>query len=258
MLLHIISPNVTINQPIATFWTRLTPQTRLVCSLLTVFAITLTPNGEYLTWALYAVIIFSLLVLSKVNLLLVLKRAGVEFLFVWVVLLGILFNPTGDIIWSWGVLRITTGGLTILSSVTVKLFLCLMMMNLLILTTPISALLQALIALKTPPLLVAILGSMYRYLNLLIQEANNMKQAALSRNLLLNPQNTRLVVGGMIGSLFIRTYERGERIYQAMLGRGYQGDLYTDNLPKLKTPDLFMITLTVLAIVLGQMIYLYI
>jgi cobalt/nickel transport system permease protein len=33
------------------------------------------------------------------------------------------------------------------------------------------------------------------------------------------------VVGGMIGSLFLRSYERSERVYAAMLARGFDGEL---------------------------------
>ena len=255
MLLH-IHPNPVVKTPsLATFWTGLTPQTRLVSTLVTLFAITLTPNGGFLTWGIYGISIFVLLLLVKIKLGLILKRVAVEFLFVWVVLLGSLFNRTGEVIWSWGILNITTGGLTILTSVTCKLFLSLVLVNLLVLTTPVPALLQALIVLKTPPLLVAILASMSRYLTVLLEEVNNMKQAAISRSLLLSPQSTRLVVGSMVGSLFIRTYERGERIYQAMLGRGYQGELYTDKLPKLKKFDIFILSLTLSVIVLGQVAY---
>ena len=33
------------------------------------------------------------------------------------------------------------------------------------------------------------------------------------------------VAGGMAGSLFLRTYERSEGVYQAMLARGFDGEV---------------------------------
>ena len=33
------------------------------------------------------------------------------------------------------------------------------------------------------------------------------------------------VLGHMLGSLFLRSYERGERVYVAMLSRGYEGTI---------------------------------
>ena len=54
----------------------------------------------------------------------------------------------------------------------------------------------------------------------------NLKPCAartLSRNLLNNRRWQRLIIGNTMGSLFIRSYERGERIHQAMLAQGYRG-----------------------------------
>jgi cobalt/nickel transport system permease protein len=185
-----------------------------------------------------------------------LKRIAVEFAFVGVVLLGTLFREGGEVLWSWGVLKITTVGLTVLGSVTLKALLSLMMLNVLTLTTSIPALLNALVALRTPPLLVAILASMYRYINVLIEEFNAMRRAAASRNLSGNNQWQRRVIGNMIGSLFIRTYERGERVYQAMQARGYQGVPLVEKVPSGGRLDIMALTITSIWIVLGQAVYL--
>jgi cobalt/nickel transport system permease protein len=133
--------------------------------------------------------------------------------------------------------------------------LSLLMLNLLTLTTSIAALLNALIALRTPPLLVAILASMYRYIGVLIGEFNAMRRAALSRNLMSSKRRQRLVIGNMMGSLFIRTYERGERVYQAMLARGYQGLPPVEKVPSGGRRDIVALTLTLILALLGQVIY---
>jgi cobalt/nickel transport system permease protein len=72
---------------------------------------------------------------------------------------------------------------------------------------------------------------MYRYINVLIEEFNAMRRAAASRNLSGSNQWQRKVIGNMMGSLFIRTYERGERVYQAMQARGYQGVPMVEKVP---------------------------
>jgi cobalt/nickel transport system permease protein len=41
----------------------------------------------------------------------------------------------------------------------------------------------------------------------------------------------------MAGNLFLRSYSRSERIYQAMTARGYKGDLRTMALPHLHGSD---------------------
>jgi cobalt/nickel transport system permease protein len=185
-----------------------------------------------------------------------LRRVAVEFAFIGTVLLGTLFRDEGTVLWSWGWLQITTAGLNILGSVALKAFLSLLMLNILILTTSIPSLLHALADLKVPPLLVAILSSMYRYIAVLIDEFDSMRRAALSRNLMASKQWQRLVIGNMIGSLFIRTYERGDRIHQAMLSRGYTGLLPVTQDYKMSMIDYLSIFLTILIVLLGQFIYL--
>ena len=59
----------------------------------------------------------------------------------------------------------------------------------------------------------------------------------------------------MIGSLFIRTYDRGHRIHQSMQSRGYQGVLQSQLSPKLTWIDrLALVSTTVFAIV-GQIVF---
>ena len=136
-----------------------------------------------------------------------------------------------------------------------KLGLTLVLMNLLTLTISIPVLLQNLSILRVPPLLIAILGSMYRYLDLLVEEFTVMRRAAIARNLLAGKRWQRLVIGNMIGSLFIRTYDRGNRIHQSMLSRGYQGALPLQNSPKLTWRDRLAFGFTTSFAVFGQIAF---
>lgn len=256
MLLHVGAFHLDIDSKRATPWHALAPHTRLLCTLVIVFAIVLTPNGRWWTWAIYGLALLCLVLFSRVTLLVLLKRVAVESVFISVVLLGTLFREGGRVLWAWGPLKITTVGLTILGSVTLKALLSLLVLNVLTLTTSIPALLNALLILRTPPLLVAILASMYRYINVLIGEFNAMRRAAASRNLMGSNRWQRLVVGNMMGALFIRTYERGERVYQAMLARGYQGIPPVEKVPKGGRRDVVALTLTVIVALLGQAVYL--
>ena len=256
MLLHVGAFHLDVDSKQASPWHSLAPHTRLLCALLIVFAIALTPNGHWWTWAIYGLALLGLILLSRVTLPVLLKRVAVESVFIVVVLLGSVFQGSGRVLWAWGPLKITTVGLTMLGSVTLKALLSLLILNVLTLTTSIPALLNALLILRTPPLLVAILASMYRYINVLIGEFNAMRRAAASRNLMGSNRWHRLVVGNIMGSLFIRTYERGERVYQAMLARGYQGIPSVEKVPKGGRRDIVALSLTVIVALLGQAIYL--
>jgi cobalt/nickel transport system permease protein len=223
---------------------------------LIVFAIALTPNGRWWTWAVYGLGVLGVILLSRVTKKVLLQRIVVEFAFIGVVLLGTLFREGGKVLWSWGILQITTEGLTVLGSVTIKTLLSLLILNVLTLTTSVPSLLNALTTLRVPPLLVATLASMYRYINVLIKEFQAMRKAAASRNLKSGNVWQRFVIGNMIGTLFIRTYERGERVYQAMLARGYRGVPVIEKVPSGGRRDIIVLTLTVVLALLGQVVYL--
>lgn len=256
LLLHLGAFHLDIDSKQATFWHSLAPRTRLLCALLMVFAIALTPNGRWWSWAIYGLGVLGVVFFSRVTKRVLFKRIAIEFAFIGAVLLGTLFRDGGEVLWSWGILRITTEGLTVLGSVTIKSLLSLLTLNILTLTTSVPALLNALTALRVPPLLVAILASMYRYIGVLIREFQAMRRAATSRNLPKNGVWQRLVIGNMIGTLFIRTFERGERVYQAMLARGYQGVPIVEKVPSGGRRDVLVLTLTLVLALLGQSIYL--
>jgi cobalt/nickel transport system permease protein len=256
MLLHVGAFHLDIDSKRATPWHALAPRTRVLCTLLAVFAIALTPDGRWWTWAIYGLGVLGVIGLSRVTLPVLLKRIAVEFAFIAVILLGTLFQGGGEVVWAWGPLKITTEGLTVLGSVTIKALFSLLMLNVLTLTTSIPALLNALVALRVPPLLVAIMASMYRYINVLVREFNAMQRAAASRNFSGNDRWQRRVIGNMMGALFIRTYERGERVYQAMLARGYQGVPIVEKVPSGGRRDILAVSLTAILAFLGQAVYL--
>jgi cobalt/nickel transport system permease protein len=96
-------------------------------------------------------------------------------------------------------------------------------------TTPFPDLLWALGALRVPDSIVATIAFMYRYLFVLGDEALRMLRARASRSPRFNGQPRPSlrwqgrVAGGMVGNLFLRSLARSERVYAAMLARGFDG-----------------------------------
>lgn len=226
LLLHItakhLNPPSTVQQPTSI---DLAPSVRVMAVLIMLMAIAMTPQGQWLSWMFYWCCIVAVLQVARIDFLRLCQRLSIEFAFAGVMIVGTVFRSGGAVLWQWGWITITTEGLVTLGSVSCKFALSLLLLNLLTMTTPIPQLIQALEQLRVPPLLVAILASMYRYLGLLIEEFATMKRAAIARNLTTHPHWHRLVLGNMIGSLFIRTYDRGDRIHKAMMARGYEGHL---------------------------------
>ncbi|MBD2326682.1 cobalt ECF transporter T component CbiQ [Alkalinema sp. FACHB-956] len=237
--------------PSATSATGPQPWMRLLCATIAVFAIALTPPLQGLQLLVMGGGLLLIGWRSSVSLGQLLRRMTLEASFALLLVLGTLFREQGDLLWQWGWLEIYQGGLLGFFSLAMKVGLSLMTLNVLTLTTRQIELLQALKQLKMPPLLVAIVGSMLRYLTVLLDEAQTLQRAAQSRNLLVSRPVHRHIVGVMIGALFIRTYDRGDRIHQAMLSRGYAG-LAPEGTPLRWTkPDICLLTYTISVILLS-------
>ena len=92
-------------------------------------------------------------------------------------------------------------------------------------TTEPRDLLAGLERLRVPNLLVQIMGFMVRYLDVVTTEMQRMKIARESRGFTARDVRHWPVIARSAGALFIRSYERGERVHLAMLSRGYTGTL---------------------------------
>ncbi|HEV3168010.1 MAG TPA: cobalt ECF transporter T component CbiQ [Isosphaeraceae bacterium] len=91
--------------------------------------------------------------------------------------------------------------------------------------TPFRRLLTAMGRLGTPPVLVATLQFMYRYLYVLTDELDRMVKARRSRTFRRSGRLDWGILTGLIGVLFLRSFERGERVHAAMVARGWDGTI---------------------------------
>ncbi len=140
-------------------------------------------------------------------------------------------DPLGTIHFGLFSLTVSGEGLRMVATIMLKSWISVQAATLLVFTTPFHDLVHGLERLRLPRLMVAVVSLMYRYLAVLTDEATRMMRARASRSALA-PGGKRpstlwqaKVVGHMVGALFIRSYERSERIYTAMQARGYSGRL---------------------------------
>jgi cobalt/nickel transport system permease protein len=92
-------------------------------------------------------------------------------------------------------------------------------------TTPVPELLRGLERLRLPAVFTSIAGFMVRYGDVITDDVRRMRIARISRG-----HDPRWIwqaraVAASAGTLFIRSYERGERVYLAMVSRGYAGSM---------------------------------
>jgi cobalt/nickel transport system permease protein len=139
-------------------------------------------------------------------------------------------DPLGSLVVGPLTLTVSGEGLRLFTTIAVKSWVSVQAALLLAFTTPFHELIDGLRKLRLPAIMVAIISFMYRYLSVLTDEATRMQRARASRS--ADPDGAgggsfrwrAKVTGSMVGSLFLRSYERSERIYAAMQARGFEGE----------------------------------
>ncbi|CAL9470995.1 cobalt ECF transporter T component CbiQ [Streptomyces sp. enrichment culture] len=199
----------------------LPPHTKLVAVFAFVVVVVSTPREAMWAFGLYAVLLACVAAFARVPAGFLLKRLLIEVPFVaFAVLLpfvaegertevlGMSLSVSG--LWgAWNVLA--KGTLGVAASV------------LLASTTELRELLLGLQRLRLPPLLVQIASFMLRYGDLITDEMRRMRIARESRGFEASGVRHWGVLAKSAGALFIRSYERGERVHLAMISRGYAG-----------------------------------
>lgn len=202
---------------------------KVVAALLLILGILLTPDSAWVAYPLLWTLIGVLAAIARVSAWRLSRLAGVALPFA-LVAVTLLFTTPGRPITALAGLVITDAGLARFMGIVLKSWLAMHVALLLSLTTDFNDLLDALAHMGVPATLVAIIGFMYRYLFTLKDEAERLLRARAARSGVmpgLRPGGSLLwrarVAGGMVGNLFLRSYERSERVYAAMLARGYNG-----------------------------------
>jgi cobalt/nickel transport system permease protein len=194
---------------------------KLLGLLAFVLVVVATPKDWYPAYGLYLLVLAGVVVTSQVPPAYLLKRMVVEVPFLVFALLmpliatgprtavlGLSLSEPG-LVAAWALLA--KGTLGVLASLTLAA------------TTEPYDLLAGLERLRFPDLLVQIMGFMIRYLDVVTSEMHRMRIARESRGFTARNPTHWPVVARSAGALFIRSYERGERVHLAMLSRGYTG-----------------------------------
>ncbi|MEU0300138.1 cobalt ECF transporter T component CbiQ [Streptomyces sp. NPDC006175] len=201
----------------------LPPHCKLAAVLCFVVAVVSTPREAVWAFGLYALLLAAVAALARIPAGFLLKRLVIEVPFVafallmpFVVpgeqteLLGVPVSVPG--LWgAWNVLA--KGTLGVAASVILAS------------TTELRSLLLGLQRLRLPPLLVQIASFMIRYGDVITDELRRMSIARRSRGFEARGVRHWSVLAKTAGALFIRSYERGERVHLAMVSRGYTGTM---------------------------------
>ncbi|RYC07139.1 cobalt ECF transporter T component CbiQ [Nocardioides zhouii] len=193
----------------------------LVTFMLVVVA---TPGSWVPAFAAYAVALGVLVAVSGVPVGYLARRMVVETpVLMFAALLP--FVATGPEVDVLG-LGLSKPGLVAAGALVTKATLGVLASLLLAATTDPRDLLAGLERLRVPTQLVQIMGFMVRYLDVVTDELRRMKTARESRGFTARDPRHWPVVAKSAGALFIRSFERGERVHLAMISRGYDGSAH--------------------------------
>ena len=182
-----------------------------------------TPRDWYAAFGVYLALLVGGIALSRVPPTYLLKRTDVEIPFVFFALL-LPFVATGPQTEVLGV-SVSQHGLEAGIALLIKGTLGVLASLTLAATTEPTELLLGLERLHLPQQLVQIMSFMVRYLDVVTGEMQRMRIARESRGFTARNPKHWPVLARSAGALFIRSYERGERVHLAMLSRGYTGKM---------------------------------
>ena len=182
-----------------------------------------TPITQWQAFIAYFGAIFVVSLIAKIPTPTLLVRSLIEIPFIFFAILMPFFG-TGERFVA-GPFNLYRESLLAAAGIVVKGTLGVLSAVVLSTTTTARELLRGLEKLHLPRLMVQIAAFMLRYVNVISDEMERMKVARESRGFIATGIKHWKVLATAAAALFIRSYERGERVHLAMLSRGFDGAL---------------------------------
>lgn len=246
---------------------RLDPRVKVGITVLVILSNVLLPDGAWLAFALSWGVVLGINALARLETRALLVRSFIALPFA-LAAISVIFTVPGHPLFALGVgnsvLVISDAGLIRFTSILLRSWLSVQAAIILTATTPFPDLIHALRHLRVPSILVSIISFMYRYLFVLSDETLRLLRAREARSAAPRAGNANRVggsvvwrarvAGNMIGQLFLRSYERSDRVYTAMLARGYQGQLLTMTPHEMTSRDWMLGAFVIIILALLQLI----
>ncbi|WP_300017839.1 cobalt ECF transporter T component CbiQ [Pseudonocardia sp.] len=202
---------------------RLPAEVKIVSAFLGVVCVVVTPREAFAVFGGYLLLLAAVWAIARIPPGWIAVRSLIEAPFVVLAVL-LPFTGTGPFVEFLGV-TLSEPGLLGAWNILVKGTLGVLTSLTLAATTPLRDLLVGLQRLRAPSMVVTIATLMLRYVDVITGEARRMRLARISRG-----HDPRFLwqagaTARGVGALFVRSYERGERVHLAMLSRGWTGDM---------------------------------
>jgi cobalt/nickel transport system permease protein len=196
---------------------------KIIAVLFFVLVVVSTPITYWPAFVIFLTLVVSAAIAGKIAIPTLAKRALIEIPFIFFAVLMPFFG-TGER-FELGPLNLYRDGLLAGLSIVAKGTLGVLSAVILSTTTTAREILRGLERLRLPTIMVQIASFMLRYVNVISDEMERMKIARQSRGFDATGVKHWKVIATSAAALFIRSYERGERVHLAMLSRGFDGEL---------------------------------
>ncbi|MFP4083120.1 MAG: cobalt ECF transporter T component CbiQ [Candidatus Aminicenantes bacterium] len=211
---------------------QLDPRVKLISFFTLGLAAVFTPSRCFLKFMGYFLMLLILVVVDRIPVKEVGKRMAL--------ILPLLFFLASSVLLFGG--EKFSQDLMIIWNLFIKSFLIFLSLAVLSLTTEFHHLVKALELLRIPRLIPALLFFAHRYSFLFSQEGQRMLRARESRRFGRKKKMAEIkLFSRLLSPLFFRTFSRSERVYAAMLSRGYEGKIQTMSFLSLGTRDILFI-----------------
>jgi cobalt ECF transporter T component CbiQ len=239
------------------FFQSLDPRLKLVSVLALLVSVSISRNIAAIVAIYGVVLVLAWFSAISPGLLLKLVWVALPFFTGIIVLPALFLTPGPTLLELPGGLAITRPGMITSLFLLLRVSTSLSLTLLLILTTPWSAVLSALGALRVPEVFILILGMAFRYIHLLLRVTNDMFLSRQSRVVgqLSTAENQR-TLAAIGGTLLGKSLTLSGEVYLAMQSRGFRGSIATLESPRMRALDWLWLTvaaaITVASILLGR------
>lgn len=205
---------------------------RVLGTVIIALGAAILPLGAWPQMAALGLLVVAIAAAARIPATVFAVRLAPPFAFVLLVSCAVLVLAPGAPIARVGPVAVTDAGLLRFGSILGRAAVALGAAVILVGTTPFDELVRALRALRVPATVTTALGLAYRFLYILNDEVERLRRAARSRNAAAGAASRRRLLVGITSAALSRSFDRSERLHQAMLARGFTG-----RMPVLRSPD---------------------
>jgi len=233
------------------FLHRLDPRVKFLTAIPYIFVIAIIQGTKGPFLAL--MISLLMIALSRISFKKLIGRLIVVNTFILALWIFLPFSYPGDTVFHIGFLKATREGFLYVLSITLKANAIVLATIAILGTSEVFSLAHALVHLRVPDKLVHLFFFFYRYISVLHEEYTKLRNAMIIRS--FRPKtnmHTYKTYAYLVGMLIVRSYERSQRIYRAMLCRGFSGKFRVMSHFELKRTDiLFGILMVLITSIMG-------